>query len=202
MTCDGIILVMTTIHIAGFAGSLRKSSFNQQMLERAAVGAREEGAEVDLVDLGAFDLPIFHDELAEGESLPEGVLALKGRLRDADGLLIASPEYNCSVTPLLKNVLDWCSVPTNRENPDRCLEGKHAGVMATSPGRLGGIRGLFHLRDILMDVGVHPINHQYALPGSHQAFAEDGSLVDERMDETLLKIGRELVRVSRALKSS
>ena len=193
---------MKTIHIAGFAGSLRKNSFNQRMLERAAFGAREAGAEVDLVDLGDFDLPIFHDELSAGESLPDGVLALKDRLRHADGLLIASPEYNCSVTPLLKNVLDWCSVPTNRENPDCCLEGKHAGVMATSPGRLGGIRGLFHLRDILMDVGIHPINHQFALPGAGQAFAEDGSLMDERMDETLRRIGSELVRISGALRAS
>ncbi len=191
---------MTTIKIAGFAGSLRKGSFNQKLLERAAEGAREAGAEVDLVDLGAFDLPIFHGDLASGDAIPADLHALKARLGSADGYLIASPEYNSSVTPLLKNVLDWCSIASSPETPDRCLQGKHAGLMATSPGRLGGIRGLSHLRDILLNVGIHTISHQYAVPDAHQTFAEDGSLADPRMDDTLLEVGRELVRVTGALR--
>lgn len=191
---------MTTIKIAGFAGSLRKGSHNQKLLERAAEGAREAGADVDLVDLGAFDLPIFHGDLASGDAIPAGLHALKARLGAADAFLIASPEYNSSVTPLLKNVLDWCSIASNSEAPDRCLQGKHAAMMSTSPGRLGGIRGLRHLRDILIDVGIHPISRQCAVPNANQNFAEDGSLTDPEVDDMLLEIGRELVRVTSALR--
>jgi chromate reductase len=199
---EAIILAMTTIKIAGFAGSLRKGSFNQKLLERGLQGARDAGAEVDLVDLGAFDLPIFHGDLTGSEEFPAAVRALKQRLEPAHGFLIASPEYNSSVTPLLKNVIDWCSVASSKETPEHCFKGKFAGLLTTSPGRLGGIRGLVHLRDILMNVGTHTISQQYAVPGAHEAFSEDGSLSDPRMDETLLGVGRELVRVTSALQAA
>ena len=85
---------------------------------------------------------------------------------------------------------------------DRKSPLKVAGLLATSPGRLGGIRGLSHLRDILLDVGIHLSPSQYALPGAHECFRSDGSLSDGHMDESVLEVGRQVVRVARALKTA
>jgi NAD(P)H-dependent FMN reductase len=193
---------MTTIKITGFAGSLREGSFNRKLLERAAVGAREAGAEVDLVDLRDFEVPIYHGDLEAENGLPAGVLAFKDRLREADGLLIASPEYNSSVAPVLKNMIDWASRPSSKDAPDPCLAGKVAGLMASSPGRLGGIRGLSHLRDILLNVGIQVTSKQYALPGAHESFEADGSLSVEHIDQSVLEVGHEVVRMAGALRTA
>lgn len=193
---------MKTIRIAGFAGSLRRGSFNRRLLERAATGAEAAGAEVDLIDLAEFDLPLYHGDLEAEQGLPAGVLAFKDRIREADGFLIASPEYNGSVSPVLKNLIDWASRPTSRETPDRCLDGKVAGLLSTSPGRLGGIRGLRHLREILHDVGILVTPRQYALPGAADAFAEDGSLTEGHCDDSTRAVGEEVARMAAALRSA
>jgi chromate reductase len=193
---------MSTIRIAGFAGSLREASFNRRLLERAAVGAAEAGAEVDLIDLRDFDVPIYHGDLEAENGLPSGVLAFKDRLRGADGLLIASPEYNSSVAPVLKNMIDWASRPTSKDDPDPCLTGKVAGLLASSPGRLGGIRGLSHLRDILLNVGIQVTSKQYALPGAHESFEADGRLSVDHIDQSVLEVGREVVRMAKALRTA
>ena len=186
-----------TIRIAAFAGSLRKDSFNRKVLARAVLGAQEAGAEVDVIDLNHFRAPLYDGDLESESGLPEEVLGFKDRIEAAQGLLIATPEYNSSVSAALKNVIDWASRPTTREDPRPCFRNKMCALLTTSPGRLGGIRGLSHLREILHNVGVKVINEQYALPDAGTAFAEDGSLQDPKTEEQVREIGRILVANTR-----
>ena len=186
-----------TIRIAAFAGSLRKGSFNRKVLSRPVIGAEKAGAEVDVLDLNDFHAPLYDGDLESSSGLPDEVLAFKERIAAAQGLLIASPEYNSSVSAALKNVIDWASRPHSKEDPRPCFTNKVAGLLTTSPGRLGGIRGLSHLREILHNVGVKVINEQYALPGAGSAFAEDDSIVEAEQDERAQSIGRALVTQTR-----
>ena len=186
-----------TIRIAAFAGSLRKGSFNRKVLSRAILGAQKAGAEVDLIDLNEFHAPLYDGDIESRSGLPEAILSFKERVEPAQGLLIASPEYNSSVSAALKNIIDWASRPTSKQDPRPCFKNKMCALLTTSPGHLGGIRGLSHLRDILHNVGIRVINEQYALPGAGTAFAEDGSITDTTLDERVQQIGEALVADTR-----
>ncbi|MEE2682251.1 MAG: NAD(P)H-dependent oxidoreductase [Planctomycetota bacterium] len=183
-----------TIRIAAFAGSLRKDSFNRRILAIAAAGAEEAGASVDMIDLNDFQAPLYDGDLESEGGLPPEVVAFKERLAEAQGFLIASPEYNHSLSAALKNIIDWASRGHAKDDPRPCLPGKVAAVLSTSPGHLGGIRGLSHLRAVLHNVGVLVINEQFALPSAASAFGEDGTLKDPATEQQVRDIGRALVR--------
>src|SRR3954451_15357499 len=100
-----------TPRILAFAGSLRSESFNKKLVRIAASAARDAGAEVTRIDLEDFPLPLFDQDLEAGQGMPEHGARLKGLLAEHDGLLVASPEYNSSVTAALKNAIDWVSRP-------------------------------------------------------------------------------------------
>jgi hypothetical protein len=107
-------------------------------------GAREAGAEVSLLDLKDFPLPLFDQDLEAEQGMPEAGAKLKRLFIDHDGLLIAAPEYNSSVTAVLKNAIDWVSPPASGEPSLVAFRGKVATLMSASPGALGGLRGLAH----------------------------------------------------------
>ncbi len=161
--------------ILALCGSLRASSLNRRLLALAARGLEDRGFEVDLADADALRLPLFDQDAvdAAGGAFPASVEALKDRLLAADGLVIASPEYNYSVAGTTKNAIDWLS--RYRPMP---FGGRTGLVMAASPGPIGGIRGLWQLRIPLEGCGLllHP--EMFALAGANKAFADDGSLVD------------------------
>src|SRR5262245_45037477 len=134
---------MTTPRILSFGGALRRDSFNQKLAAIAAQGAREAGAEVTLIALRDFPMPVFDGDLEDASGLPEGAKKLKALFREHHGLLIASPEYNSSISGALKNAIDWVSrEETDDEPPLSALSGKTAVLMSASPGALGGLRGL------------------------------------------------------------
>ena len=108
---------MTQPHILAFAGSLRKDSFNKKLISIAAAGAAAAGAAVTQIDLRDYPLPIFDEDLESESGLPENAKKLKKLFIEADGLLIASPEYNSSMTAVLKNSIDWVSRPAPNEAP-------------------------------------------------------------------------------------
>jgi chromate reductase, NAD(P)H dehydrogenase (quinone) len=108
--------------------------------------------------------------------MPENGTKLKKLFIDHDGLLVASPEYNSSVTAVLKNVIDWVSRPAPGEPPLVAFRGKVATLMSASPGALGGLRGLVHLRSILGNIGVIVLPDQVAVARAHEALRPDGSL--------------------------
>ena len=188
-----------TIKIAAFSGSLRADSFNRKLVTRAAQVVRDAGAEVELLDLRDYDAPLFNEDLEAAEGMPESVKAFKAVVAGCHGLLISTPEYNHSISSALKNIIDWGSRANSADDPAPCFPGTTAAVMSCSPGGLGGIRCLDHLRAILHNTGIRVIHEQYAMPGAHKAFAEDGSLIDERIDGQVLDIGTQLVRITSLL---
>ncbi len=180
--------------IHAFAGSTRSGSFNKQLIRVAADAARAAGAEVTLLDLRDLPLPLFDGDLETEHGLPDNAKKLKTLFRDHDAFLISAPEYNSSITGVLKNALDWAS----RSETDDALElaayrGKAAALLSASPGALGGLRGLVHLRAILGNIGVIVLPDQVALPKAHEAFDAAGQLKDERPAKQVTALAQGLV---------
>lgn len=141
--------------ILAISGSSRLQSINTLLLEKAAQMARDAGAEVDVLDLRSLELPIYDGDYEAANGLPPGALTLKNAMKNADGFLIACPEYNSYPTPLLLNALDWASRKGDADEPPMsAFKGKSAGLLAASPGPVGGLRGLWAMRTFLMNVGV------------------------------------------------
>jgi len=185
---------MTTPKILAFAGSARRDSFNRKLASVAVRGAEEAGAEVTLVNLGDFDMPIYDGDLEESDGIPEGALSFKKLLLEHDGLLIASPEYNSSISPLLKNAIDWASRAESDDEPAlAAYRGKVAAIMSASPGGLGGLRGLVVLRMLLENIGVMVLPKQRAISGAFDAFDDAGDLKDERERKGIHGLAAELV---------
>lgn len=187
--------------ILALAGSLRAGSFNRRILAVAADGARAAGADVTRIDLRDFPLPVYDADLESASGLPPAALALKERFRAAEGLLVASPEYNSAISGTLKNAFDWVSRPAPGEKPLACFKGKVAALCAASTGALGGIRGLASVRLILGNLGVVLLPDQVALPKAAEAFDDDGNVVDPARRKSLMELGAALARATRALRS-
>jgi len=187
--------------ILAFAGSLRAGSFNKKLLAVAAENARTAGAEVTVVDLRDLALPLFDQDLEDAGGLPEGAKKFKTLLQASDGFLIASAEYNSSITAALKNAIDWASrAETDDEPPLAAFRGKAAALLAASPGALGGLRGLVTVRSLLGNIGVLVLPDQVAIPAAHEAFDEAGHLKDERKAKQVASVAKGLVELARKLK--
>ena len=180
---------MSQPRILAFSGSGRKESYNQRLVQIAAEAARAAGADVTTVNLNDFPLPLFHEDLEREQGPPSKVVELKQLFLEHQGLLIASPEYNSSITPLLKNTIDWISRPAEGEQPLAAYRDKVAAVMASSPGGLGGLRGLVHLRSILGNIGVLVLPDQIAVPRAFEAFNETGALRDAKQQARVAALG-------------
>jgi chromate reductase, NAD(P)H dehydrogenase (quinone) len=187
--------------ILAFASSTRRESFNKKLVAIAAQGAREAGAEVTLIDLKDFPLPLFDQDLEAEQGMPENGKKLKKLFLDHDGLLIASPEYNSSFPAVLKNAIDWVSRPAPGEPSLVAFRGKVATLMSASPGALGGLRGLVHVRSILGNLGVIVLPDQIALAKAHEAFQPDGSLVDSKRLAGVEGLGKTLASFLAKLKT-
>ena len=186
--------------ILAFAGSLRRDSFNRKLVPIAAKGAREAGAEVTLIALKDFPLPLFDQDLEAEQGMPENGKKLKQLFIDHDGLLIACPEYNSSITAVLKNTIDWVSRPAPGEPSLVAFRGKVATLMSASPGALGGLRGLVHVRSILGNIGVIVLPDQLAVPKAYEAFEADGSLKDPKQQAGIEGLGHTLASFLMKLK--
>lgn len=166
--------------ILAFAASLRMESSNRRLIARAAVLAREAGAAVELVDFREFVCPYFDGDQEAATGIPEGAQQLGSRLRAADGLMIASPEYNYSIPGTLKNTLDW----TSRIRP-LPFSGCTGFLMGASNGPIGTNRGLWQVRIPLECLGVLLYPRMFGLPMAGQAFGDDGGLVAEGLETRL-----------------
>lgn len=192
---------MKTPRILAFSGSARRDSYNQQLVECAARVAQNAGAETTVVNLGDLPLPLMNQDLERDEGQPDNAARLKALMAEHDAFLISSPEYNSSIPPLLKNAIDWASRRTADEPSMIAYENKIAALLSASPGRLGGVRGLVHLRQVLNTLGVLVLPEQGSVSGAAGAFNEQRELVHDRdiarvdsvvnaLTETMRKLGR------------
>ena len=182
------------------AGSARAESTNVKLAKLASEIANDHGADITLVDLNEYKMPIYDGDLETEEGLPENAKKLKALFAQSDGFFIASPEYNSSFSPLLKNTVDWISRP-HEENEGSLIafNGKIAAIGATAPGAIGGLRGLIPLRMLLGNIGVTVVPNQVAISFGFEAFDENGKLKDERQSNMLDGTIRQLVETSKKL---
>jgi chromate reductase, NAD(P)H dehydrogenase (quinone) len=185
----------STPKILAFAGSTRIDSYNKKLVKISAAGAQEASAEVTYIDLRDLPLPLYDEDLEAQEGLPANVRTFKDLLISHQGLLIASPEYNSSLTAVLKNAIDWATRPAPNEAPLAAFAGKVATIMSASPGALGGLRGLVHLRSILGNIKVLVLPDQIAVPKAYEAFNPDGTLVDPKQQESIEQLGAGLTKI-------
>ncbi|HHU28985.1 TPA: NAD(P)H-dependent oxidoreductase [bacterium] len=172
---------MDKIKLIGLSGSLRKGSYNTLLLENTKK-LLPEGVELEIVDIS--NIPFFSEDL-EANDYPKVVEELNQKLGEADGFVIATPEYNFSYAPVVKNALDWASRAENAP-----LFGKHAAIISASPSPFGGARGQYHLRQVFVSLNLIPVNKpEVMVMSSHNKFDENGNLTDE----FALKLLKELV---------
>lgn len=183
---------MAKINILGFAGSLRKNSFNRAIL-RAAVELAPLDISIETFDLEG--IPPFNQDL-EGNA-PEKVKDFKSKIRAADAILIATPEYNYSIPGVLKNAIDWASRPYR----DSAWQGKPVGIMGASPGMLGTARAQYHLRQSFVFLDMHPVNSpEVMVPFAHEKIDQNGRLTDEKTREKIKELLISLAEWTRKLK--
>ena len=183
---------MTTPRILAFAGSMRAGSFNKMLVKTGVEGARAAGAEVTLVDLKDFPMPVYDGDLEAASGIPEHGKRIKKLFLEHDALMISTPEYNSSVPGTLKNVIDWVSRSEPGEHPLAAYAGKTAALMSASPGGLGGVRSLNELRRILANIKVLVLPDSVSVSKAGEAFNPDGSLKDEKQAAAVRKLGKTL----------
>ena len=180
------------IKILAFAGSLRKGSYNKALV-RAAVELAPENVAMEVFDLEG--IPPFNQDLENQP--PQRVIEFKAKIRAADALLIATPEYNYSVSGVLKNAIDWASRP----RADTPLEGKPVAIMSASIGRLGGARAQYHLRQTFVFLNMHPINRpEVMLPSAQDNVDANGRVTNEQTRQLIRQLIEVLVEWTKKLK--
>lgn len=189
----------TTTRILAFAGSTREESLNKKLMREAVRLGEAAGRSFTAIDLRDYAMPLYDGDLEKEKGLPEKAMALKKLIQDHDALLIASPEYNNSVTGVLKNTIDWLSRPNSEGDPGDVLTGKVVAIIGASPGRFGAYTSAQHLRTILRSIDVLVIPAQCSVAGASKAFDEDGQLTDERAQKALKGVVNQLEQTARAL---
>lgn len=181
------------ITILGFAGSLRKASYNKALL-RVAIEVLPKDVELEVFDLEG--IPPFNQDLED--EIPAGVKEFKAKIRAADAILIATPEYNYSIPGFLKNAIDWASRPYG----DNSFEDKPVAIMSASPGMLGGARAQYHLRQTFVFLNMHPINKpEVIMAFAGEKIDEKGRVTDIVTREKIRELLEKLCAWTRQLKS-
>jgi chromate reductase, NAD(P)H dehydrogenase (quinone) len=183
-----------------FAGSNRTGAYSGKLADCAATALAKAGSDVTRIALADFALPIMDEDLEKSHGIPDAAMRLGRMIAVHDGLLIASPEYNASIPPLLKNTIDWVSrISKDDGRPFKPFQGRVAALCSSSNGAFAGIRGLYHLRAVCMNVGLTVITEQCSVPNADEAFGDDGALKNARSQGALDKVAAALTGTCRAL---
>ena len=182
------------VKILGIAGSLRKGSYNKAAL-LAAVGLIPKHVELEIFEKLS-TIPPFNQD--EENNPPNGVVQLKEKIRSADSILFATPEYNYSVPGVLKNAIDWASRPYG----DSAWEGKPVAIMSASVGNLGGARAQYHLRQTFVFLNMFPLNQpEVIIPEIQEKLDKQGKIVDIYTKEKIAELMQALVEWTRKLQT-
>ncbi|HNA82669.1 MAG TPA: NAD(P)H-dependent oxidoreductase [Thiobacillaceae bacterium] len=181
-----------------FAGSLRRESLNRKLAGEAARAVAAAGGQVTLLELADYPLPLYDGDLEADSGPPENAFRLQAIIADHAGLIVVSPEYNHSIPALLKNTLDWVS-RTPRVRGANPFTGKVAGLMAASPGALGGLQGLDTVQRVLATLGCLVLPKVVAVPKADQVFDGEGRLTDGASARRVAELAAEVVAVASRL---
>lgn len=180
--------------ILAFAGSLRHDSFNKKLVKIAMKGAQEAGGDVTYIDLRDYPLPIYDQEIEDKEGLPQNAIKIKELMWQHEGFLISCPEYNSSMPAVFKNTIDWASRMASKDEVYlSCFIDKVVTLMSASPGNLGGLRSLVHVRAMFGNIYSLVLPKQKALSQADKAFTPEGSLKDPKQQEEVMHLGKGLV---------
>lgn len=177
-----------------FSGSARKESLNKRLAKAATKILNEQGAEATFLELGDYPMPIYHGDVEADDGVPEQAKQVEEILQAHEGIVIASPEYNGTFSPLLKNSIDWIT-----RIGRGAFRGKTAVLLSAAPGALGGLRGLVQTRAMLSSIGVIVLPEQLAVAKAREAFDESGELIEESYKERLTQIAQKLIDVTEKL---
>jgi chromate reductase, NAD(P)H dehydrogenase (quinone) len=181
------------VRILGFAGSLRRASFNKALL-RLALDLAPDDAEIEAFDLEG--IPPFNQDLENDP--PPKVREFKTKIREADALLIVTPEHNYSIPGVLKNALDWASRPY----AGHPFDGKPVALMGASPGMLGTSRAQYHLRQCCVFLNMHPVNQpEVMVPYVEDKIDVAGRITDEKTRQKVTALLAALVAWTRRLRA-
>jgi len=176
-----------------FAGSTRRESFNRRLAQVAARQVAATGAQATLLELADTPLPLYDGDLEASSGPPDNALKLKKIFIAHDAFILVSPEYNSSIPPLLKNTIDWVSRPLPEQSGYVPFSGKPAALLSASPGNLGGLRGLRHLREVLTELQMIVLPKQVSLSAANHAFDSEGQLTDAATHRRLADLVEELL---------
>ena len=183
-----------TPSILVFAGSNRAGAFSGKLADAAVKELVRLEAHVTRISLIDYPLPLMDEDLESEQGIPESALTLARLFALQDGLYIATPEYNGSIPPLLKNIIDWVSrVSRDGERPLRPFAGKVAAIGSSSTGTFAGIRAIAHLRSILAHVGIQVVSEQCSVPNAQTAFDDMDRFHDDRVRKNLESSIRSLI---------
>ena len=177
-----------------FAGSIRTGAYSGKTADAATKELALQGAEITRISLADYPLPIMDQDLEAEEGVPDNAVKLARLFIDHDGILIATPEYNGSMPPLLKNTIDWISrVRRDRGIPVRPLAGRVVALCSSSDGHFAGIRSASHLRAVLSHIQMEVIAPQVSVPHAGEAFDDDGNFHEERLRNGMERLCRTLI---------
>ncbi|HEY4371997.1 MAG TPA: NAD(P)H-dependent oxidoreductase [Burkholderiales bacterium] len=185
-----------------FAGSARRAALSKRVARAAQIALEEAGAAATLIDLADYEAPLYHGDRESDGGVPAEITRLLAVMDEHDALLVASPEYNGSMPPLLVNTFDWISrifAAPGRVAGLEILAQKPIAIVGSSPGALGGLRSLFHLRDLLGNLGMLVMPKQLAVGRANEAVTPEGHLVDEHQRAAMLGVARALVQATAKL---
>lgn len=175
-----------TAKLLFFAGSARRGSFNKKLAQLGAIVAKSEGHRATFADLVDYEMPIYNGDLEAEHGPPESARRFQALLEEHSGVMIACPEYNAGITPLLKNTLDWVSRVREDDGSVRVFKNRVFLLASASPSGMGGLRGLTTVRQVLeLGLGALVLPDQFAVPRAAAAFDEDGNLKDAEAQERL-----------------
>lgn len=189
------------VRLLFFAGSSRTGSFNKKLAQLGAKIAEANGIASTFADIGDYPMPIYNGDLETSEGQPDNAHKFKALMEAHTGVFIASPEYNASITPLLKNTLDWVShVRDEGEAPLQVYKTRVFALGSASPGGMGGLRSLTTTRQVLeLGLGALVLPDQFAVPRAGEAFGEDGHLKNKESQESFKALIQKLARAAHVL---
>jgi chromate reductase len=191
---------MEHIKILTLSGSTREGSFNTKLAKLCTKIIESHKIDATFINLKQFPLPLYDGDYEANEPYPANAAKLKQLFLEHDGFLIASPEYNSSISGVLKNTIDWLSRSEQKGTDLSAFSEKVVSLVSASPGGLGGLRGLNQLRSILSNIGVVVLPNQLAIAQAHEAFDEKGNLKDPKKQQQLENVVEALIQTTKRFK--